>query len=211
LTQRSSLFALPEFKAGLFEVQDEASQIVAAQVNAFPGTHVLDYCCGAGGKALAIAPSMQGKGQMYLHDIRTQIFAEAKKRLKRAGIQNAQFILPNDKKKKFIGKMDWVLADVPCSGSGTLRRNPDMKWRFQASDIEELVQKQREIFEKALSFVKHKGHIVYATCSILPEENEQQVDFFLKHFPVRLVKEPFQSFPRKGKMDGFYAATLQKT
>jgi 16S rRNA C967 or C1407 C5-methylase (RsmB/RsmF family) len=106
--------------------------------------------------------------------------------------------------------MDWVLVDAPCSGSGTLRRNPDRKWLFQKSDIEELQNKQRKIFEEAFAFVKPKGHIVYATCSVLPSENEQQIDFFLKHFPVKLVGTPFFSFPKKGEMDGFFAATLQK-
>ncbi len=208
---RANFFVIPEFLEGLFEVQDEASQLVALQVQARPGDHVLDYCSGAGGKSLAIAPFMQGKGQLYLHDIRSQALAEAQKRLKRAGIQNAQFI-PYDhpQKKRFWGKMDWVLIDAPCSGSGTLRRNPDRKWLFQESDIEELQNKQRQIFEDAFAFVKPKGHIVYATCSVLPVENEQQIEFFLKHFPVKLAGTTFHTFPKKGEMDGFFAATLQK-
>lgn len=208
---RAQFFALPEFKEGLFEMQDEASQIVASQVQAVPGDHVLDYCAGSGGKTLAIAPLMKGKGQFYLHDIRSQTLLEAKKRLKRAGVQNAQFIPSEDpKKKRFRGRMDWVLVDAPCSGSGTLRRNPDMKWKFQNTDMEELTAKQRLIFEEALAFVKPGGHIVYATCSVLPAENNKQIDFFLENFPLKLIGTPFCSFPKKGEMDGFYAATLQK-
>ena len=208
---RANFFAIPEFLEGMFEVQDEASQLVALQVLARPGDHVLDYCSGAGGKALAIAPAMQGKGQLYVHDIRPQALVEAQKRLKRAGIQNTQCISYDDpKKKRFWGKMDWVLVDAPCSGSGTLRRNPDRKWLFQKSDIEELQEKQRKIFEDAYAFLKPKGHILYATCSVLPIENEEQIDFFLKKFPLKLVGTPFYSFPKRGEMDGFFAATLQK-
>lgn len=210
-SQRVNFFTLPEFKEGYFEVQDEGSQLAALEVQALPGDHVLDYCSGSGGKTLAIAPSMKGKGQIYLHDIRPHILVEAKKRLKRAGIQNAQFVNVQDpNKKKLRHRMDWVLTDVPCSGSGTLRRNADMKWKFQEENIKELVQIQRKIFEEAFSFLKPEGHIVYATCSVLPEENDLQIAFFLENFPLRLVKPPFQSFPKRGAMDGFYSATLQK-
>jgi len=210
-SQRINFLALPEFKEGLFEIQDEASQVVAFQVKSKPGDHVLDYCSGSGGKTLAIAPSMNGKGQLYLHDIRAHILLEAKKRLKRAGIQNAQFIHPEDpKKKRFWGRMDWVLVDAPCSGSGTLRRNPDMKWRFEKEDVEKVAVKQREIFKEAIAFVKPKGHIVYATCSVLPIENDKQVEFLLKNFPIKLIAPPFRSFPKKGEMDGFFAATFEK-
>ena len=105
--------------------------------------------------------------------------------------------------------MDWVLVDAPCSGSGTLRRNPDMKWYFDQNALEKLAQTQRQIFEEALKFVKPKGHIVYATCSVLPIENDKQVEWFLNNLPVKLVGVPFRSFPKKGEMDGFFAATLQ--
>ena len=209
--QRVNFFTLPEFKEGYFEVQDEGSQLAAFQVKALPGDQVLDYCSGSGGKTLAIAPSLQGKGQIYLHDIRSHILLEAKKRLRRAGIQNAQFLDSQDpNKKRLRHRMDWVLADVPCSGSGTLRRNSDMKWKFKESDLDSLILTQRKIFEEAFSFLKPNGHIVYATCSVLPIENDLQIAFFLENFPVKLVGTPFQSSPKKGAMDGFYAATLQK-
>jgi 16S rRNA C967 or C1407 C5-methylase (RsmB/RsmF family) len=209
--QRINFFTLPEFKEGYFEVQDEASQLGALQVKAKPGDHVLDYCSGSGGKSLAFGPLLQGKGQIYLHDVRSKVLLEAKKRCKRAGIQNVQFLSSEELKKKNLHqRMDWVLADVPCSGSGTLRRNPDMKWKFQEENLKELVLLQKEIFEKALSFVKPGGHIVYSTCSILPIENDAQVEFFLKEFPLKQIGPSFRSSPKKGEMDGFYAATLQK-
>jgi 16S rRNA (cytosine967-C5)-methyltransferase len=209
--QRVNFLILPEFKEGLFEVQDEASQLVAMQVAAKPSDHVLDYCAGSGGKALAIALSMQGKGQLYLSDIRHHALVEAKKRLKRAGVQNAQILEPNHKgHKALLGKMDWVLVDAPCSGSGTLRRNPDMKWRFSQENLQKTLLLQREIFAKALRYVKPGGHIAYATCSVFPEENEKQVEYFLQTLPVKPTSSSFQSFPTRDGMDGFYCSVLQK-
>ncbi len=208
---RVNFLTLPEFKEGLFEVQDEASQLVSLEVKVKPGDHFLDYCAGSGGKSLAIAPQMKGKGQLYLHDTRTYPLGEAKKRLKRAGIQNAKVIDPLELKKQNLhGKMDWVLADVPCSGSGTLRRNPDMKWKFDLKALENTQLLQREIFAKALTFVKQNGYIVYSTCSVFPAENEKQTEFFLKNFPVKRASPSFFSFPSKGGMDGFYSVVLQK-
>jgi len=204
-------FTLPEFSQGFFEVQDEGSQLVAFHVKAEPGQQVMDFCSGSGGKALAFAPAMKGSGQIYLHDIRARTLQEAKVRLARAGIQNAQMLLSGKPAlKKIKKKMDWILVDAPCSGTGTLRRNPDMKWRFSKEMVDRLVGQQRTIFEQALSFLKPGGKIVYATCSILPQENKQQVDHFLKTYNLELVDEPFQSLPKKGGMDGFFAATMQQ-
>lgn len=198
---------LEEFKQGLFEVQDEGSQLVANLVDAKPGNHVLDFCAGAGGKTLAFAPQLEGKGQIYLHDIRERPLVEAKKRLKRAGIENFQ-VLPFDSpnKKDLKEKMDWVLADVPCSGSGTLRRNPDLKWKFSSEMLERLIQEQRKIFEEALTYLAPNGKIVYATCSILPQENEEQVRYFEEVHRLELYAPPFQSLPSEGGMDGFFGA-----
>lgn len=208
--QRVPLFSLPEFKEGLFEVQDEASQLVAALITAAPGDHVLDFCSGSGGKTLAFAPSLQGKGQIYLHDVRASALEQAKKRLHRAGIQNAQIIHSDDRKKSSLkNHMDWVLVDAPCSGSGTLRRNPDMKWKFCPADIDRLVALQREIFKDALDFVKPNGRIIYATCSVLPQENWDQIRFFEQTYNLQLEQEPFSSFPSKGGMDGFFAAVFK--
>ena len=112
---------------------------------------------------------------------------------------------------KLKRKMDWVLADVPCSGTGTLRRNPDMKWKFDQALVQRLVGEQRTIFEKALSFVKPGGKIVYATCSILSQENEEQLAHFLKTYDLKMVGDPFCSLPSFGGMDGFFAVTLERT
>lgn len=209
--KRENFFGMPEFKEGLFEVQDEGSQLISFLVQAEPGDQVLDFCSGSGGKTLGFAPFLQARGQIYLHDIRSFVLQEAKKRLKRAGIQNAQILHCDDpKKNRLKGSMDWVLVDGPCSGSGTLRRNPDMKWRFDPATLPSLQEEQREIFAKALAFVKPGGKIVYATCSILPQENEEQIDYFLKHYPLKLVQPPLKTFPVEGGMDGFFGALFEK-
>ena len=106
--------------------------------------------------------------------------------------------------------MDWVLVDAPCSGSGTIRRNPDMKWKFDPEALAELVGMQKNIFEKALSYMKPGGKIVYATCSIFPEENEAQVEHFLNTYPIEIVGEPFKSLPQRNGMDGFFGCTFRK-
>ncbi len=209
--EKINFFGTEEFKAGLFEVQDEASQLIADLVAIKPGERFLDYCAGSGGKSLAIAPKLQERGQLFLHDIRPAILQEAKKRLKRAGIQNAQ-PLPHDSpnKMKIRGKMDWVLVDAPCSGTGTLRRNPDMKWKFDEAMIERLVAEQRQIFKEALLYLKPDAHIVYATCSILSQENTDQAAYFLEHHCLEQVGEPFSTFPVEGGMDGFFGVVFKK-
>ncbi len=199
---------MSEFQSGLFEVQDEGSQLLAFLVRAKPGDQVMDYCAGSGGKTLAFAPGMKGKGQIYLHDVRPGKLHEAKKRLKRAGIQNFQLTPPDHRHLK--KQMDWVLVDAPCSGTGTLRRNPDMRWRFTDDLLEELVSKQRVIFEKALSLVKPGGSIVYGTCSLLAEENEKQAEHFLKTYPIEIQAPPLKTLPKPGEMDGFYGVVFNR-
>lgn len=210
--KKINFFTLPEFSQGLFEVQDEGSQLLSDLVQAEPGQLAIDYCAGSGGKTLAFAPRMQGKGQIYLHDVRPHALLEARKRLKRAGIQNAQAIMPDQeaKLKKLKKKMDWVLVDAPCTGTGTMRRNPDMKWKFTEDTLPRLVGQQRMIFEKALSFLKPGGHIVYGTCSILREENEEQVEHFIKTYGLKIVGKPFQCLPSEGSMDGFFGAVFTR-
>lgn len=153
--KREPLFSIPEFKMGLFEAQDEGSQIVAEEVAVKPKDIVLDYCSGSGGKTLGFAPHMNNSGQIYLHDIRPHALMEARKRLKRAGVQNAQ-VLHSDhpQLKQLKNKCDWVLIDVPCSGSGTLRRNPDQKWKIDGPMLERLTQEQRNIAKEAFQYVK---------------------------------------------------------
>lgn len=209
--KKINFFQLPEFKEGLFEVQDEGSQLLAQLVKVQPGEQVLDYCAGSGGKTLAFAPQMEQKGQIYLHDIRPYSLLEAKKRLKRAGIQNAQVISHESPHlSKLKKKMNWVLVDAPCSGVGTLRRNPDMKKKLDSELLSGLIGQQRQIFEKALSYMAPNGRIVYATCSLLKEENQSQIDHFISTYSLQIVDEPFQSFQSIGGMDGFFGVVLKK-
>jgi 16S rRNA (cytosine967-C5)-methyltransferase len=209
-SKREPLFALPEFKEGLFEVQDEGSQRLSELIEAKSGDRVLDYCSGSGGKSLAIAPKMAGKGELYLHDIREHALKEASVRLRRAGVQNAQVLIAGHPTlKKLIGKMDWVLADVPCSGTGTLRRNPDMKWKIDQDMVNRLVIEQKTIFEQAVRYAKVGAKIVYATCSIFPQENEEQTKHFLASLPLILDKE-LKILPEIGGCDGFYGAVFTK-
>ena len=209
--KKLNFFSLAEFQEGLFEVQDEGSQLLGQLVKAEPKQRVLDYCAGSGGKTLTFAPNMQGTGQIYLHDIRLHTLHEARKRLKRAGIQNAQILPDTDtvKLKKLKKQMDWVLVDAPCTGTGTLRRNPDMKWRYEDAMLQQLVSQQRVIFEKALSFMKPDGRIVYATCSLLQEENQKQVEHFIKTYNLVVEGEPFSTLPVAGGMDGFFGVVLR--
>ncbi|HEX2582774.1 MAG TPA: RsmB/NOP family class I SAM-dependent RNA methyltransferase [Chlamydiales bacterium] len=210
LSKREPLFSLPEFKAGLFEVQDEGSQKIADLIEAQSGQRVLDYCSGSGGKTLAIAPKMGGKGELYLHDIRARSLQEAVLRLRRAGIQNAQILPPGHSTlKKLLRKMDWVLVDVPCSGTGTLRRNPDMKWKIDQAMIDRLLQEQQAIVKEAIKYVKPGGRLVYATCSILPEENENQVALFTSQWGLKLEKDPLQLLPQMNGPDGFFGAVFK--
>lgn len=210
--RRLNFSVMPEFREGLFEIQDEGSQLLAALVQAKPGDLVMDYCSGSGGKTLAFAPQMQNKGQIYLHDVRKHVLREGKNRLRRAGIQNAQIVFFDDeaKLKKLKKNMDWILVDAPCSGTGTLRRNPDMKWRFEDASVGKLQGQQRMIFEKALSFLKPSGHIVYSTCSILNEENKEQVAHFMKTYDLSLSRDVFESTPMTKGMDGFYGAVFSR-
>ncbi|CUI17580.1 hypothetical protein PNK_1976 [Candidatus Protochlamydia naegleriophila] len=209
--KKINFFGLPEFKEGLFEVQDEGSQLLAQLVRVQPGDQFLDYCAGSGGKTLALAPAMQHKGQIYVHDIRPFALQEARKRLKRAGIQNSQILLPDSPNlNKLKKKMNWVLVDAPCTGTGTLRRNPDMKWKFDENTLPRLIGQQRTIFEKALSFLHPEGRIVYATCSVLKEENQLQLEHFIKTYQLQVEGEIFQSLPAQGEMDGFFGVVLKR-
>ncbi len=206
--KKINFFDTDEFKKGFFEIQDEGSQLVVNLINPKPKDHVLDYCCGSGGKTLAFAHKLQKTGQIYLHDVREFILQEAKKRFKRAGIENFQ-IKTSEDLKKLKQQMDWVILDVPCSGSGTLRRNPDMKWKFQINDLQNLTALQKIIFDEALNYLKKNGKIVYITCSIFPDENENQINFFIKKYNLK-IENHFFSFPENKSHDGFFACVLSR-
>lgn len=209
--KKINFFGLPEFKEGLFEVQDEGSQLLANLVQAQPGQWVMDYCAGLGGKTLAFAPAMQCTGQIFLHDIRPLALEESRKRLRRAGIQNAQIVHSDDPKlKKLKKKMHWVLVDAPCTGTGTMRRNPDMKWKYTEDTLTRLIGQQRTIFEKALSYMHPEGRIVYATCSVFKEENQDQMEHFMKTYALEIEGEVFQVLPSEGGMDGFFGVVFKQ-
>ncbi|KAL8447781.1 hypothetical protein Emag_004189 [Eimeria magna] len=204
LPHRQRLNDMPEFQRGYFEIQDEASQLAALKVAAKPGDKVLDYCAGSGGKTLAFGPRMENKGKIYLHDVRQRMLQEAKKRLKRARITNYTLlsegspVLP-----KLAGSVDWVVCDVPCTGTGALRRSPEMKWKYEDDKLMDFVALQRHIFSSALQYAKPKtGKIVYITCSILDEENVQQAKFFCQQHGLVLTEPPFHSLPASHGMDG---------
>ncbi|XP_026190919.1 uncharacterized protein LOC34623275 [Cyclospora cayetanensis] len=212
LPHRQRLGDLPEFHRGYFEIQDEASQLAALKVAAKPGDKVLDYCAGSGGKTLAFGPQMVNKGKIYLHDVRERMLREAKKRLKRAGITNYTVLTPGDPVlQKLAGAMDWVVCDVPCTGTGALRRSPEMKWKYRDDKLMDFIALQRHIFSSALQYVKPKsGKIVYITCSILDEENVQQAKFFCQQHGLVLNEPPFHSLPTSRGMDGFFCATFSR-
>jgi 16S rRNA (cytosine967-C5)-methyltransferase len=217
------------FQDGLVEIQDEGSQLVAALVGARPDMRVADWCAGAGGKTLALAMAMGNRGHIAACDVSAHRLDGAVRRLRRAGVHNVErhLVEPGDKwAKRRAGTFDRVLVDAPCTGSGTWRRNPDAKLRLARRDLDELVPKQREILDRAARLVRKGGRLVYATCSLLSEENEQQVSAFLSGHPefsqVPLARAwdlespppgdgPALSLtPRRHGTDAFFAAVLER-
>lgn len=231
LKKRLPIYTLPAFKDGWFEMQDEGSQLVAALVNATSGQKVIDFCAGAGGKTLAIAAAMQNKGRLLAWDVNEKRLSQIKKRLARAGADNVIVHVLQSETDPFVKRhkesADWVLVDAPCSGSGTWRRNPDLKWRFTRKDLEEVKELQRRILASAARLVVPGGHLVYATCSLLQEENQQQVEGFLVDRPDfrveplpeiwnkhRLWQDGLGNYmrlsPHKDGTDGFFATILKR-
>lgn len=199
--------SMKEFKEGFFEPQDEACQLATELISPSPGDRILDFCAGAGGKTLAVAARSASSCSFYLHDIRPSSLTQAKIRLKRAGVNRFQIIPPSDTSSLEALKRgcDWVIADVPCSATGTLRRNPDQKWRLSPVALQKLIAKQRHIFKDALQYVRPGAKIIYMTCSSLDAENKNQVLYFCKNFSVTL-ENTFECLPEKGGKDGFFAA-----
>lgn len=213
LTERKNVFITKAFKNGLFEVQDASSQLVAEFLEVAPGMRVVDACAGAGGKTLHLASLMQNKGQIIALDIYENKLKELKKRAKRNSAHNIEPRLITSTKviKKLYNSADSVLIDAPCSGLGVLKRNPDAKWKLQPDFIEKLKKTQAEILETYSKMVKTNGKLVYATCSILPSENEKQIENFLKkHKDFTFIAEK-KIAPSVTGYDGFYMALLKKT
>lgn len=212
IVKRANLFSTPLFKAGMFEVQDASSQKVAAFLDVKPGMHVIDACAGAGGKTLHLSSLMQSKGRIISMDTEAWKLDELKKRAKRAGAQNIETRVIDDKTiNKLKNSADRVLLDVPCSGLGVIKRNPDAKWKLKPEFINYIIQTQQHILAEYSQMVKPGGYLVYATCSILPSENNQQVELFLKNNSnFELVKQEVVS-PLLSGFDGFFMALLKKT
>jgi len=218
------------FRDGLIEVQDEGSQLLAWLVAPRRGEMIADYCAGAGGKTLALAMLMRGSGRVYAMDVSAKRLAALGPRAARAQVNNIHSLAlsgDNDARaKRLAGKLERVLVDAPCSGFGTLRRNPDLKWRHGPSAIEELSQKQARILQAAARLVKNGGRLVYATCSILQEENEAIVDAFQRSAPefkplscaalLGAQKIPLDTgerlrlWPHVHGTDGFFAAAFER-
>ncbi|WP_438962023.1 RsmB/NOP family class I SAM-dependent RNA methyltransferase [Nonlabens sp.] len=214
LKERANVFMTQAFKDGLFEVQDAGSQTIAPFLQVEPGMRVMDACAGAGGKALHLAALMENKGQIIATDIYKSKLNELKRRARRAGAHNIETRLIDSTKviKKLAGKMDRLLIDAPCSGLGVLRRNPDAKWKLQPEFLNEIRATQQDILQRYSTVVKNDGMMVYATCSILPSENENQVQEFLSSeagATFELVEEQSLLAHRDG-FDGFYMALMKK-
>ena len=171
------------FQKGWFEVQDEGSQIVADLAFPQEGEQVLDYCAGGGGKTLAMSAAMNNKGQVHAYDTDRKRLAPIIERLKRAGTRNVQVHDSADSLAPLAGRFDRVLVDAPCTGTGTWRRRPDTKWRLNQKNLEERISQQEEALASAAQFVRPGGHLIYVTCSVLPEENEAQVYGFSEDNP----------------------------
>lgn len=212
LVERKNVFLTNTFKKGFFEVQDASSQLVAPFLDVKPGQKVIDTCAGAGGKTLHLASLMENKGQIIAMDIYAHKLAELKKRAKRDGVHNIDTRTIEGTKtiKKLKAKADRVLIDAPCSGLGVLKRNPDSKWKMDKAFLDRIRETQASLLTNYSSMVKPGGKMVYATCSILPSENEMQVKKFLdNNKDFEFVKENKVS-PAESKFDGFYMALLQR-
>ena len=214
LTERTNVFLTDAFKDGLFEVQDASSQLVAYFLDVQPGMRVVDTCAGAGGKTLHLASLMENKGQLIAMDLYESKLKQLKIRAKRNGAFNIEPRVIESTKtiKKLYEKADRVLIDAPCSGLGVLKRNPDSKWKLQPEFIENIKKIQAEVLENYSKIVKPGGKLVYATCSVLPSENQDQI----KHFLTTEIGKEFtfvqdkKVLAHESGFDGFYMALLER-
>ena len=214
LKERANVFLTDAFKEGLFEVQDANSQLVARFLEVEPGMRVVDTCAGAGGKTLHLASLMENKGQLIAMDLYESKLKQLKLRAKRNSAFNIEYRIIDSTKviKKLYEKADRVLIDAPCSGLGVLKRNPDAKWKLQPEFIDNIRKVQSEVLESYSRIVKPGGKLVYATCSVLPSENQEQVERFLttengKNFTF--VKDS-KILASESGFDGFYMALLER-
>jgi 16S rRNA (cytosine967-C5)-methyltransferase len=230
-----AIHAEPAFIKGMVEVQDEGSQLAALLAGAKPGEHVVDLCAGAGGKTLALAAAMQNHGQLYATDTDKRRLAPIHDRLARSGVRNVQIRTPKsvgNELADLAGRADLVLIDAPCTGIGTWRRNPDAKWRIRPGALAVRCKEQEEVLDRAVPLVKPGGRIAYVTCSLLAEENGDQVRAFLARQPdftlappaevanalgeraymfrraVSMSEEGLLMTPRRTETDGFYVSML---
>jgi 16S rRNA (cytosine967-C5)-methyltransferase len=233
LGDKPPLHQLDLFKQGAIEVQDEGSQILALLLDARRGEMVVDFCAGAGGKTLALGAAMRSTGRLYAFDTSAHRLDALKPRLARSGLSNVHPVViaheRDDRIKRLAGKIDRVLVDAPCSGLGTLRRNPDLKWRQSPQSVAELVPKQQAILQSAARLLKPGGRLVYATCSLLKAENEAVAEGFGQSHPDfeavdagaclpddlraagELVEAGFlRLWPHRHRTDGFFAAVWQR-
>ncbi|MDH4090276.1 MAG: RsmB/NOP family class I SAM-dependent RNA methyltransferase [Cyclobacteriaceae bacterium] len=212
LKERQNVFRHPAFKDGLFEVQDAASQLIAPFMRVEPGMRVVDACAGAGGKTLHIAALMKNKGRIIGLDVEQWKLEELRKRARRAGVGNLETRIIESSKtiKRLENSADRLLLDVPCSGLGVLKRNPDAKWKLSPEFITQVKELQQHILQDYGNILKKGGLMVYSTCSILPAENEQQIEVFLSKNKdgFEFVEERY-SWPSAG-FDGFYMALIRK-
>ena len=214
LVERANAFKTEAFKMGWFEVQDASSQLVADFLEVAPGMKVVDVCAGAGGKTLHLSALMQNKGSLIAMDIYESKLKKLKVRAKRNGAHNIDLRLINSTKpiKKLKEKADRLLIDAPCSGLGVLRRNPDSKWKLKPEFLDNIKATQQNILNDYSKMLKPGGKMVYATCSVLPSENQEQINKFIatkEGRKFKLIKEK-KIFAHKSGYDGFYMALLEK-
>ena len=226
---RQPITSSTAFREGLVEIQDEGSQLVVAAVGARPGMRVLDYCAGAAGKTLGMAMTMENRGHIVACDVSEPRLEGAVRRLRRAGVHNAErhLLVTGDRwARRRAGSFDRVLVDAPCTGTGTWRRNPDARLRLREQDLLELTAKQADIMDRAATLVRPGGRMVYATCSVLREENADQIAAFLARNPDFSLVAPdsvhddlppglstdgqVSLTPRQHHTDGFFAAIMQR-
>lgn len=229
LRDKPALAKHPLFLEGAFEVQDEGSQLLGFLLDPKRGEMVVDFCAGAGGKTLLLGALMRNTGRLYAFDVSDKRLANLKPRLARSGLSNVhpgRIEHERDQKiKRLAGKADRVLVDAPCSGLGTLRRNPDLKWRQSESSVAELTVKQASILDAAATLVRPGGRLVYATCSLLTVENDAVVAGFLEKHPdfsllpaasllgkqgIACEGEVLRLLPHRHNTDGFYAAAMER-